>query len=309
MLRGAQNVSIRDAEVKDIPEEVMRSAAWRTGEQIDSHFAGQEAFTDELLRSIKSDDPVELASEMYPPLLRYAQAFENSHSFKDDMEEQNYSLRYCYECDPDEDYPTPFRILQGHPVEAAIRRAKAAAIQNDTKALKEARSFVVEYLEPQYRRVVSASRKIAEFVKSEKTKYGLFDPNPEARYSPYWKRLWPGEDCIYSVAIILLEEYVESFKRDLPFEIKVQVRANRKLFEEKYACTKRKRIMKQLEIAIEHSDFESFEKVYKEGVDDADEQYLEIRAARKCLLDFDFLGETGCIDTTLGLYDCDENIE
>jgi hypothetical protein len=92
-------------------------------------------------------------------------------------------------------------------------------------------------------------------------------------------------------------------------EVQVEIRANKKLFDEKYSNTKRNRIMKQLEIAIEYNDFENFEKVYQEGFDDADKQYLKMREARKHLLDFDFLDESGCINTTSELYDCDEAVK
>lgn len=49
-----------------------------------------------------------------------------------------------------------------------------------------------------------------------------------------------------------------------------------------------------MEIAIKYNDHGNVANIYQEAFEDADKQYLEIRAAREHLLDFDFSGKTEC---------------
>jgi len=117
---------------------------------------------------------------------------------------------------------------------------------------------------------------------------------------------WPKE---YSEAAVFLENYIESLKRDIPLNVKVGIRTRKKVFHEMYFNTKRELLMKQLENAIECIDSENFVKFFQEAFIDANKQNLKIRSARKRPLDFDFLGNPGCINPTSELYGCDEMIK
>ena len=54
-----------------------------------------------------------------------------------------------------------------HPVETNLEMASIASEDNDADAFKQARSAVLEYLEPQYQRIVAQAAAMAEFVKAE----------------------------------------------------------------------------------------------------------------------------------------------
>jgi hypothetical protein len=114
MLRSVAKVCIRDAKLREIPN-IMQKADREIEGEIESCLFQQEEYTNGLILLMKSDSPTELAFEMYPPLLRYAQAFENNHLFEENMENPDHTPLYCNDCGYWGYHLTPFESSRNIP--------------------------------------------------------------------------------------------------------------------------------------------------------------------------------------------------
>lgn len=299
MFKGIPDVCIRDCTFAEIPDCMYLHKRGNVTETT-SALSGQEALQTELIISMKSRDPVELAFELFPPLLKYAQAFETNKYFKEHMVRSEHISDY-YDGGVDERYQNSYQILQNHPVDMALQRAKATTVTNDIESFKKERAFILEYLQPQYERILGASAILNEFVKHEKVSRGIFTTTPSTRE-------WEDPCDVYLVATFLLQQYAKTFKREFPFALELDILTNKIRFERGYLDTKRNWLMDQLPFAIDDKDWFKFTKVFQEAVDDMDSQYLEIRAARRNLFKFDYSGETGCNFIVPELWGCDEMV-
>jgi hypothetical protein len=117
--------------------------------------------------------------KMYDNLLAYAQAFERSPLFQDAMKSEYGEARRRLNPshnpvrDPAREYPWKkkglFKYGQVfHTVEDMLEHASFASETGNKKSFKAARQAVLEYLEPQYLRMLAASAAVAEFIKAEK---------------------------------------------------------------------------------------------------------------------------------------------
>jgi len=65
--------------------------------------------------------------------------------------------------------------LARHPVERSISLAGAGCELQNMKMFKRARASILVLLEPQYQRILAASRNLADLVKDYKVSRGMFD--------------------------------------------------------------------------------------------------------------------------------------
>jgi hypothetical protein len=120
---------------------------------------------------------VEIGSEIYSYLLSYAGSFERYTPYRVEMGfRSSYSLSDDYEESIDRRYcrlrlTNPFRrVFTGdplhfsHPVEKALEWVKYETEFEDNVKFKEKRAEVLEYLEPQYQCIMTASTNIREFI-------------------------------------------------------------------------------------------------------------------------------------------------
>jgi hypothetical protein len=257
---------------------------------------------------VEGDTPIKYVFMMYEKLLEYAQAFERHPRFKAEMSPvwglarrnrtQRERLVYSRE-------HNPFKQVPFHPVEMNLELASIASEANDADAFKQARSAVLEYLEPQYQRIVAQAAAMAEFVKDENRRRGRGWP------SLFQGSDYPPERDFVTTCIMYLEDYAATFVRDVPSYTKFHIRKEKEEFDFAYSTLEREMTMAMLYNiqALRSMVYATREwrKWFKGAVDDMDKQYLAIRKARKALLDFDADDDYGC-DIDLELWRCDEMI-
>ncbi|CAG8952678.1 hypothetical protein HYFRA_00008920 [Hymenoscyphus fraxineus] len=295
-VRNVETVRFRDATIFEIPDFVAQD---EDALEFHSHMEEEALLEVQLVEQMQGNVKIEFAYEMYHPLLRYAQAFEQYGPFKELMAltEDEYTERDGI--GSDDDYANwcakgnPFYGDYVHPVEKNLMAAKLEAGKNHVSAFKALRKSVLEYLENQYQRITKAAGDLSNFVLTQKSTYGLFDPN--TRHLPVY--LNGDTQSGVLTAMVLLENYSTSFKRDMPLETKMQCYSLDYSFSSLYGMMEPNFQFERVVRAFEASDLRDFVKWYQNAVDLFDEQYLEIRAARKQLFKFDMLEEFG---VTLG---------
>jgi hypothetical protein len=139
-------------------------------------------------------------------------------------------------------------------------------------------------LEPQYQRIANASLQLAEFVKAEKKRGG-------ALHRPSLLEIYEGKPPC-TRALLLLEDYAQSFVRDVPLATRINIRERQTKFECAYAFLERETLLKRLSSILANDNLkitgsDEFFELFKLAVDDMDKQYLVIRKARKELFDCD----------------------
>ena len=239
--------------------------------------------------------------KMHERLLAYAQSFERHEPFKKAMEADWGEARHLRDMRQNFKELLPWDGLKCsteytkksfnshylHPVESNIEIADIASEDNDPIAFRAARKLVVEFLEPQYWRVKAASQEMNEFVKRRISRYS-----------------WLGDigDADFFLCLALLEDYRQSFVRDIPTHQKRRMRGSQKASDVIYAMGMREIGTQKLQNWSEMRGHNAiirelhWNSSAKEAMDDMNEQYLQIRAARKSLFAADPDSEHGCGD-------------
>jgi hypothetical protein len=269
----------------------------------------------ELHQLITGNSPVEVLPEMYGHLLQYARSFERYEPFKFEMGldggeglETAMGKSYSRHARLLKQHTNPYRRLNRyHPVEAALGKARNHLNYGQTGEFKKYRSEVLTYLEPQYEQIVNACDNLTYFVKVEKRAGRLFDVNHGHENLPCGDFSFETYNC--AVALDLLEEYANSFTRHLDFRTKAFFRIHQHQLDYVFNQRPREMALQQLKQMFVQCDFEDFKAVFKKACDDLDQQYLEIRMARRELFFWDISEDRGVdIDFDLQLGRCDEMI-
>ncbi|KAF7887003.1 uncharacterized protein EAF02_003650 [Botrytis sinoallii] len=178
--------------------------------------------------------PVEKVFKMYERLERYVVSFERSGKFTMDLitlqrghEGSRRETRHFGWQLPGASLGNPFKSrspLSYHPVELAFSKAIIAKDKEDVTEFKAARASILKELDPQYRRMVDASKKLTAFVEKERlsgvfhecTGCGVFHQYEE---DPYESTL--GEDL--DRYIYELDKIASLLNRTMPDHIQIQV--------------------------------------------------------------------------------------
>jgi len=307
LLRLIQSFQVRDASIFEIPEEIEQDENFTISEsQLDGLDAVEQV---QLTQLAQSNVPLECTFELYPVLLRYAQGFEQHSLFKKEMsfdknerfteEELGSQYRFYYQ----NPLHNPFRNEDvTHPVEAALMRAKIASNYEYLLTFKKERLAVIEYLEPGYQRIFGAACRLRDFVLDNKCDGGLFDVHRQY----YAEDPHDGKNRQRATALVLLKEYIESFKRDMPLEIKSNIRLHQNIYNSFYSSLAINSFWQNAESAPETQDYDRFAEHYTSAVDHLDAEYLEIRQARRELFEGGLpeLNFRGCdVDLELSCFD------
>ncbi|KAI9051555.1 hypothetical protein LZ554_004601 [Drepanopeziza brunnea f. sp. 'monogermtubi'] len=287
ILRGIENFVLRDTTPFEIPDFVDED---ENALEFTSQLQDETVLEVDLYNSATSNSPVERGFEMFNELLIYAQAFERSPTFRQEMSPIG-DERYGDVPEPAlsgddlhlyHQLGNPFQIEDlVHPIEAALRRAEALVRnEEDIPAFKNERDFILQYLEREFRSISAAHDGILEFVRDEKVDDGFFDSAGD----PDQGNTWPQ----YYTAMVLLEDYEASFQRESPLDIRASMREHQKYYERLYEdFGVGKTQMADLNTAIEKQNYAGFHAKYKSAVDKLDGQFLAICRARKSLFKWD----------------------
>ncbi|ESZ94286.1 hypothetical protein SBOR_5354 [Sclerotinia borealis F-4128] len=323
MLRGVQDLKFthsESADQDDVPTEVSnQQLAWESALNL-------------LATTKKEAWQVECPSKLYTNLLSYAQTFERYEPFKQRMA-ANWLYQNSYMSTPNPykaKSPNPIQFsnpfgphndnYKSHPVNQHLSSAAAAVRRHDVKALKEARKNLLEYLEPQYKRIIRKSKKFREFVDLQCKRYGIWDSVAKLEHemdryaeamesitNPMDRQTLIGDQNMrlgrrirsidFAEALVVLEEYAESFVRDIPHETRKQIARIRFEYQGHYDIMEREVAIRKLQkMVVDISgdlDYAilRFKEIYKIAANDMQKQYLEIRKARNGLFRDDVMGE------------------
>ncbi|KAF7953437.1 uncharacterized protein EAE97_000836 [Botrytis byssoidea] len=259
---------------------------------------------------------VESPASIYNNLLSYAQAFERYEPFKQHMA-TNWLYQNYYKSTPNPyktkttnpiQFSNPFgpqdNNYKSHPVNRHLSNVAAAVRRHDIIALRNNRRAVIEYLEPQYTRILSQVQRFREYTEKQNKKFGIWkgvsilekqildqrvegnsalNPHPEKRTT----------SIDFSEALVILEEYAESFTRDFPLETRRQIALIRYEYYGHYEIMEREVAMRKLQemvVEMPHPFEEAaveFKKWYMRAANDMQRQFLEIRSARRRLIEDD----------------------
>ena len=277
---------------------------------------------------VQGNQPVTYVFKMYHNLLAYAQSFDRNPNYKSEMK-PIYGLSRHFETellhaeqkfgDDDSEYAhldrsIPFDLecsqntFRNHPLEQSLGYASTAGELQRIQMFKRYRANVIEFLEPQYRRITKASMVLADFVKRGKVPGCLFDNIHHSASQFDIEELGCG--------LVVLENYSKSFVRDMPESLRGYIRANQRHIDRGYSFLPSQMVIKHLGNLLEgycngenrpYCRGADFIENFKLAVDVLDKEYLEIRERRKALFEHD-TGNWGCdIDLQRGL--CDEKID
>ncbi|CZR65105.1 uncharacterized protein PAC_15005 [Phialocephala subalpina] len=225
----------------------------------------------------------------YDRIVPYAQAFERNKGFAARMKPDYFSFRTSdwskFDNRGSRSYPnSPFKRGEIHPVENALEFAAFASEANDMALFKTSRQTVIDFLEPQFARIQHAALQVSSFVKCHKRPGRFLDIEG---YSPY--RFGMQKLPIYGEATLLLEQYAESFVRDIPYSKLVELRLEGEDWKSVYRNLPREVMLQKLSLVIEKKEInhDQFFGLFKALVDDMDKQYIEIRKTRSEVFESD----------------------
>ncbi len=214
MLRNIDSVSIVPAEKNEYVLYNEPDAG-----EIQPHHISLD-FVKELTLLTQGSTPVKHLFLMNKRLISYAQKFERNHLFKSMMRSSQVKAlcqlrdarltHYFY-------FANPHRANFYHPVENALDYSGAAAELDSLLYFLEARKTVLEYLEPQYRRLTESALQMVEYVKEHKAAGGLQPFGHQSKAWGSWTECTRGIEGVpsylYSTGMVLVEEYAKSFER------------------------------------------------------------------------------------------------
>lgn len=273
-----------------------------------------------LIRLIGGNTAVEDCSEMYSCLLSYAQCFKRYGPFRVDMGlGWGAYLKEDHLAPCDQRYlrlglTNPFKDADrdcdnSHPIEEILSWAKEDTDSEDLAGFKEKRANVLEYLEPQYARIMIASGNCVQFIKEQKQGGGLFDVEGRMCLCCGECRVpcWLNKDLM-AEGIVLLEQYATSFLRDAPLKVQREIKKQQRAFDSHYFDIDREELLVKMNHALDIGDDEHYVSSFKRVFNNMELQRLEIREARKNLLNFDITNDRRC-DIDIELVRCDDLVD
>jgi len=286
-----------------------------------------DTLLNELIQSGTSNGLVDFPSEMYPRVLSYAQSFERYIPFKLAMDLPRHEVdispappKQCYRPYVRRTLQSPFRdtsltfFENSHPVEAALNSAKEACEVEDVDRFKFCRARILEYLEPQYQRIMTASSNLVDFIKRNKRPGDLFDAESiKCSCNRVSWRSSSAATCdwdlhIMAEASVLLDQYAKSFRRDMPLRIQIEIRKQKKQIDGLYFQRDREGALIDLNRDIELCSCDEFVSLFKCAFEHMEKQRQEIREARKGLFTFDCANDRQT-DIDLESLRCDDFVD
>lgn len=291
LLRNVNFAVIREAQPRDMPDGFLETRGPEHGSTSES-LEFVSSLIDPLIAVVKKQEKIEIATEMWQLLHAYVQPFEPRHDFI--SFEWGKSIIIKRE-EGAKDSDTWFSVMREHPVEQAIIHAYLAAKANDNEEFKAQRRIVIEYLEPQYKRMATAWVALREWVESE-----LSDPEGMFRGGIYRdtyrnSRLYR-EDINYPLisaqqSFAHIVHCFEAGKRDAPHKVHLEMRIHE--YKRPRGCKpdERKQVIRDLENALEKEYLSDYRDYHRKAFDILELQWTRIREARKALFEADHMAD------------------
>lgn len=214
-------------------------------------------------------------------LMVYAKAFERNEEQQAAMELKYHEALLRIDTDHwafDSIIDLP-ELMFRHPVEEGLAKTVIASGRFDADAFREARASVLEFLEPQYKRMSGAALTVANFIKPFKIKGQGFGEDENATKDMCLKA-WD-----------MVNYYANSFVRDMPEAIQTYIDLHPKEFKKIFGSTYREKFLLKMHKGVKCLstlvDRKRFMRMVRIVLEDMDQQYLTIRNARLALFDHD----------------------
>lgn len=170
VLRNVKRFAFEDAKAKDLSTKY-NTREPRTARDLPSRIAP------DLKLLVEGSKEIEHGFLMHQKVVAYAQAFERHPMLRSEMDTDSCTatenILDRIAASYGEKVRNCFKDPHCHPVEAAIELSCLAAEKNDVDEVKEHRKVNLEFLEPQYQRIMAASTALCEFIKDQKTPRGI----------------------------------------------------------------------------------------------------------------------------------------
>ncbi|CZR65107.1 uncharacterized protein PAC_15007 [Phialocephala subalpina] len=245
---------------------------------------------------VKGTGPARRIFKMFDALLAYAQMFEINPEIRSEMKPQwgvkrndSNHKRWAWNdgWGSFRNTDNPFLCSPLHPVEDSLQDASMAIEVDDIDLFVQARQNTLEYLEPQYQRIMVAAREVAEFVKEHKICSSFLDAHSRPESVDF---------AIAIESVMVLERYAKSFRRDVPPATEFNIRKMKHRFLLGYSAFPRETSLRHLGDCLDATEQRypknvmkwcDFSNSFRLTLHDMDEQYLQIREARKRVYDYD----------------------
>ncbi|KAH6680844.1 hypothetical protein B0J14DRAFT_696183 [Halenospora varia] len=256
-----------------------------------THFPFSIALVDEYRSLTESQTPAMLLFKMYECLDNYDASFERHETLR-----QELMFDYEWVCEqelkgnfgPEETpYDSAYLDRTRVKLKTSPRRACLVSGEDKSEVFVEARAEVIAILEPLYRRIIKAAMAAGDFVKKQKQRGGLLNPN--------YSTAVPDEQKLLAAEGVLLEEYAKSFSIDTTFSNRIIARASESRRAIPFSQDYRELTLKLLRDSLScvslakapSEEIVALVNCFKDCMNDMDRQYLNIRECRKALYSFD----------------------
>lgn len=305
ILRNIENFELKIAEKMDLP----RGHWCRRHRKRGGNAATLDLTKLRYLKGVlEGSSPVERVDKMFSGLVTYAQAFERNGAFKEEMnpgygeaicrrrcrawrdaqrtlfdpEDDLYSEDWASSADGFNDKLESLFLNDGPILSKAPSNLQVLPVSK----IMLSRAVVLEYIEPQYQRMMLAYDSLVQFVAEQKNLKGmLFDHVQSDLYHGTW---------YLAEGVILLTELAKSLCREVPQNLKWRFIVGSETLKDIYDDYSRELMLRDLYRKVKGGKL-TFSKVelFQEAVEEMEGQYQEIREARKALFEHD-LHEPDC---------------